>query len=856
MISRMATIETFAMLAVFATGGMMIAMTALVRTPAMTAITGGAAGAAGTAGTARTRSGRRRRQAARRLFAAAAIAALSAWCGGRPAAATQVKIFQTQSAIGFLGGKLAGVSVDALGRMRLAPRAERVAAFSEPFLFSAVALHGRDGDTWAVGTGNSGKVLAVDRAGKVRELFAAPEPEVFALWADPDGTLYAGTSPHGKVYRIAGGKSSVFFDPGELYIWALGRDASGRLLVATGIQGKLFRVDASGHGEVALTVEDTHIRSLLPLPDGDVMVGTAGKGLIVRLGRDGKAHTVYECEEPEVVALAAAPDGNVYAAADASEASLVDLARENGGGEIGGAPGGAVPGAGGAPGARPGGKPAKPQPNAVPEESGDPGAIGSRRGGSAGPRSELLRLAPDGRVESLWTFPTDTVFSLLWQRDRLWVGTGVEGKLFAYAGGQTMEIDGELDDRQVVALLPGDRGPAFATTNGAALYRISAATERHGTYTSATLDAGQLARFGTFRWRGELPPGAELRFAFRTGLSAIPDGTWSEWQTPSPAAGEAAPADAAKAGTGREISLSGLPRGRFVQWRAELRAGGGGGGGDDQSHGRGQESDRGRSPGSPGSPGSPVIHETELSYRQDNLRPRITALAALDPGQILVPATFNPSNQVYEPAHPNRDGIFVPVGTPSGDEGGGRTKPLWKMGFQTLRWSAVDPNEDALVYDLYVRPAGAPDGAGWLKVATDLEEDHYSFDATALPDGLYRFRLVASDRLANDPDAALAAERISEPVVIDHTPPALVSVDRSGGAVRVTLRDALSPIREAVWSVDAAAWKPARAADGLLDGKTETVVIDAPEAQGDHLLLLRVTDAAYNVVTFNLSRGQ
>ena len=42
--------------------------------------------------------------------------------------ATQVKIFQTQSQAGFLAGKLEGVSVDALGRMELAPRVERLAA--------------------------------------------------------------------------------------------------------------------------------------------------------------------------------------------------------------------------------------------------------------------------------------------------------------------------------------------------------------------------------------------------------------------------------------------------------------------------------------------------------------------------------------------------------------------------------------------------------------------------------------------------------------------------------------------------------------------------------------------------------
>jgi hypothetical protein len=751
------------------------------------------------------------------------LALLFAWIAGRAAPATQVKIFQTQSAVGFLGGKLNGISVDALGRMRLAPRAVRVAAIGEPFLFAAVALPGdapgqrpQRPRAWVVGTGNSGKVLAIDGEGRVRELFSAPEPEVFALWADPDGTVFAGTSPHGKVYRIADGKAAAFFDPGETYIWALARDAAGKLLVATGTQGKLYRVDARGHGELAMTAEDTHLRALAPLPGGDVLVGTAGKGLILRLGRDGRARTLFQAEEPEVVSLVTAPDGSTYAALVASEASLVDLGRETAGAGPGGEGGVAVavtpgsPGAAGGSAGRPARKPGKP------EEIGETPSMGSRRPGATGPRSEVVRIHADGRVESLWTFPSDTVFGMLWQNDRLWLATGMEGKLFSYAGGQ-MQLADELEDRQLVALMPGEPGPAFATTNGAALYRVAAETERRGTYSSAALDAAQLARFGSFRWRGDVPEGSKIRFSFRSGMSAFPDDTWSPWIS-APAKGSP---------ESRELSLGELPRGRFVQWRAEL-----------ESDGR--------------LPTSPVLYGTELSYRQENLPPRITSFGALDPGQILVPATFNPTNQVYEPAHPTKEGIFVPVGTPALDEGAGRTKPLWKKGFRTLRWSAVDPNEDQLVFDLYFRPAQAPDAAPWLKVAGDVEDDHYSFDATVLPDGVYRFRLVASDRNANEPEATLSTERISEPVVIDHTPPALVAVERDGKQLRVTVHDAASPIREAVYSVDAANWKPARAADGLLDAQTETVLVDADPASGS-LLLLRVTDAAYNVVTFNLS---
>jgi hypothetical protein len=717
-----------------------------------------------------------------------------------PAGATQVRIFQAQSQAAFMAGTLEGVSVDSLGRVQLAPRVERLASLAEPFLLTA-AVHP---DGWVVGTGNAGKVLKIDRQGKVTELFAAPEPEVFAVWADPDGTVYAGTSPRGKVYRIPPGKDAkgeVFFDPGETYIWALARAADGELLVATGTQGKLFRVDAKGHGEVLYDSDDTHIRSIEPLPDGGVLVGTAGEGLILRVGRDGRARTLYDADEPEVVSLAVAADGTCYAAVTASEASLVDQAKEQ---AAGAAPPGAAakPAASGPPEVTITVEPAAQPPAGVPE---------ARRAKAAATqtRSEVLSISPAGVVESLWTFANDTVYDLLWQDGQLWVATGLEGKLYRWAD-QQMILEKDVDERQIVAVLPGKPGPVFATTNAAALFRVTAGTESAGTYTSAALDADQVARFGTFSWRGELPAKSSARFSFRSGVSAEPDATWSPWSEPR---------------EGSEIALAGVPNGRYVQWRAELRAG------DDAS---------------------PRIYETELSYRQENLRPKIEALTALDPGQILVPANFNPTNQVYEPAHPNREGIFTTLTPAADDEGlGSRTKVLWKLGYQTLRWSASDPNGDDLVYDLSFRPANGGEGK-WLAMVGDLDDDHYSFDALSLPDGIYRFRLRASDRPANDTGTELVAERVSDPVVIDHTPPALIKTEKDkDGTLRVTVRDAVSPLRDAVYSVNAEDWKPVRAADGLLDGRTEVLLI--PPGKAGDLELLRVTDAAHNVVTFNLT---
>lgn len=732
----------------------------------------------------------------KRTFPFTAAAILGAGLVALPAAGTEVKVFQTQSQSGFLAGTLEGVGVDSLGRMELAPRAERVGSLSEPFLLAA-AVHP---DGWVVGTGNAGKVLKVDRRGEVVELFAAPEPEVFAVLADPDGTVYAGTSPRGKVYRIPpGGQAEELFDPGETYIWSLARGAGGALLVATGTQGKVFTVDPKGKGSVLYDSDDTHVRALETLPGGDVLLGTAGEGLVLRLAADGSVRTVYDAEEPEVVSLATAPDGTAYAAVVASESSLVDLSKKP-----------AAASAGAEPGEKESGGAGEPQVTVTVVEGDDstPAFTGSRRPGATGPRSQVLSISPVGVVENLWSFDSETVYDLLWQDGRLWVATGLEGKLFSWADGQ-MLLEKDVDERQVVTLLPGQPRPAFGTTNAAALFRIVEGTEPRGTYTSASLDAGQVARFGSFRWRGDLPKGAGARFAFRTGVSSEPDRTWSEWT---------------EAREGTEISLADLPRGRYVQWRADLEGGRGG--------------------------GSPRLYGVELSYRQENLKPRIDRLVPLQPGQILVPANFNPGNQVFEPAHPNREGIFTTLRPSTGDEdAGSRVKPLWKRGFQTLRWSASDPNQDPLVYELSFRPAES-DGE-WLPVAAELEQDYYGFDATALPDGVYRFRLLASDAPSNDLGQAQAAERVSDSVVIDHTPPELVKVERRGERLEVTVRDAANPLREAVVSRNAEEWKPVPSADGLLDGRTEVLSVEAGEKGG--LLLLRVTDAAHNVITFNLS---
>jgi len=707
-----------------------------------------------------------------------ALGALIALAASLPAAA-EVEIFRVESREGFAKGTLDDVSIDELGSLRLAHHLERKAAIAEPFVFDAAA----HGDGWVLGTGNAGRVVQVDRDGSVEELFATAEPEVFAV-AAAGGTVWAASSPAGKVYRHQDGETEVIFDPEESYVWDLAVTPEGDLLVATGLEGRLYRVSNDGTSELVAEVSDRHLRSIALGPGGAVYAGTAGRGLVLKIARDGSITTLHDGLEPEILSFARADDGTTYFAALASEASLVDLSRA-----------------------------AAAQAQSENAEEGEPAVtvatqetsqtVGSRAGGATGPRSIVYRLE-NGGAEEVTSFDDETVHALAHHGGELWIGTGQEGRLYRWSeDGRRLEAD--LDEAQITALEANGSEMAVVATNGSALYLLEGSLASEGTYTSSVQDAELAADFGLFTWWGEKPAGTAVAFSFRSGLSQVPDATWSSWTEPA---------------EGRELGLEVLPEGQYVQWRAHFKGNGG---------------------------ASPLLSEIELSYRQRNVKPKISSLEVLDPGQILVPSTFNPQNQTFEPWSPNREGIFTTLRSENTQDES-RLQTLWKHGYRTLRWKVEDANEDELSYTLSFRPEG--DSGDWLTIVEELDQPYYSFDEKVLPDGRYRFRLEASDRPKHRKGDALEAAEISPPVVVDHTAPEIVSRERTGNVVEIEVRDAWSPLREAVVSIDAGEWQPALAADGMVDARREVLRVEVPE--GARLVLLRLSDAAWNVVTFNL----
>ena len=139
----------------------------------------------------------------------------------------------------------------------------------------------------------------------------------------------------------------------------------------------------------------------------------------------------------------------------------------------------------------------------------------------------------------------------------------------------------------------------------------------------------------------------------------------------------------------------------------------------------------------------------------------------------------------------------------------------------------------------------------WKLLKGNLHENSFTFDGDVLADGKYYFRVIASDREVNPPPTARDADLISSPVMIDNTPPTVtVGQTRRMGThadIEFEATDTASPLRRCEYSLDAAAWVPLEAADGVIDSHREKFVLPLDNlSPGEHLLVLRAVDSAGN----------
>ncbi|OGD11090.1 MAG: hypothetical protein A2Y86_08425 [Candidatus Aminicenantes bacterium RBG_13_62_12] len=318
---------------------------------------------------------------------------------------------------------------------------------------------------------------------------------------------------------------------------------------------------------------------------------------------------------------------------------------------------------------------------------------------------------------------------------------------------------------------------------------------------SPILDAGALSSWGRITWRGETPSGTSLQLQTRSGNASEPTAAWSEWSPPY------------KKPEGEAI-LS--PGGRYLQFRALFR----------KASGR----------------LGPALRLVEAYYLQANAAPVVKKLEALPPNEVFIKP-------------PETEEVILGSPHPSAGDKMGRTdilislaKKTSRKGFRTLLWEAEDGNGDSLTYSLSVRRAGE---SGWKLLERDWKEAVFALDTVSLPDGVYDFKVVASDKPSNPAGRELQGEKTSLPLTIDNTPPLFrdVTVSRDGTKLKVGFQaeDALSPLLEIKVLVRPLEWLTVFPVDGICDSMQEafSFVLDLP-AGSDDLLTVVALDAHGN----------
>lgn len=695
----------------------------------------------------------------------------------------------------FLAGEADGVSIDADGRVTLARDAELLHEATAPFLWS-LALAG--GALW-IGSGGDGRVFRLEPDGSASTVFEAAEQNVHAVHARGAGEALAGTSPDGALFRVGSGRAERIFDPDDRYIWALAADAAGNRFVATGDAGRIYRLAPDGEASLFHEAEASHVLALAHDTEGNLLAGTGTPGQVLRIGGDGRGFVVLDSPYAEIRALRVAGDGTLYAVA------VGESARRN-------APPPPPPPAG------PSGVPRVTTSTTitavVTADAGRDSATTARRaqtgGATSAGRGAVYRIRADGVWDTVWESSRDTPYDVsIDARGDLLIGTGPSGRIYHVAEDPPrVRLLARAPARQVTSFAAGAGGASYyATANPGKVYRLLPGEGGEGTYVSDVRDARTVARWGALRWLALTPGDSSVRLFTRSGNTSAPNDAWSRWS--------AAYDDA----DGSPISS---PRARYLQWKAELR-----GGAD-----------------------SPTLLSVTGAYLPQNLRPEITRLTVHDPGVAF--------QRPFASGDPPIAGLDDRLETSSGNGDGGAQgdaqqttlgRRVQRRGLRTFVWTARDPNNDTLRFDLLVR---TETDTSWRALRTGIENSIYTWDTTSAPDGTYLVRLVASDAGANAPGAGLVGLAESKPFDVDNSPPRIdvdaPRRDAGGFAVSFVVTDGHSPVRRVEYSLDTARWEVLYPLDGIADSKVERFRLSVDPDRIDRLAI-RATDALGNAAT-------
>ncbi|MGB7265902.1 MAG: hypothetical protein WBC92_10340, partial [Terracidiphilus sp.] len=657
------------------------------------------------------------------------------------------------------------------------------------------------------GTGSPASVLRLGRqpGEKPVTLFESRDLSVQALQIGPDGALYAATVPGGRVYKL---------NPDAV----AKQDESSATVVFDA--EKLDGTSAGQTKSVSSSSQTHYIWDLTFDSSGRLYIATGNPGAVYRVdpSKPGSAPELFfKSDEAHIRTLAWDGKGNLIAGSDGS--GLVYRIDPQGKGyvlfeaprrEITSI---AIGAKGTIYAACVGDKSHNPLPPLPVQGMASititvvqPQSLQAANASASVPEgTEIYALAEGQAPRKVWSSKDDIVYALAARPDGLLAITGNRGHIFRIQDDGSYADIGHLQAQQGLSLAAahGSEGEIIGAGNTGKVFLLGS-TETHA-YASDVLDASAFARFG----RVEIQPGSSgYEILTRTGNVEQPVRGWSDWQP-------------------LQDGSVASPPGRFLQWKAVLHSDG-------------------------------VLGSVGVNYLPVNSAPVIDDMVVV-PGVRYNPQTTSTQNQTVNitfPSSSQSSAVTFDTGSSSSIQA---TKDRTAV---TVRWAAHDDDGDTLVYSLYLR--GDSDHDWWL-LKKGLKEQAYSFNASLVPDGGYRIKVVASDAPSHTPADALTGDKISDRFVIDTTPPAVTNLKAAGQTsvcaglncskpflVSFDAEDATSPIAHAEYSLDAGPWQYIDPVGQLSDSKHEhyefRISVGAESGKiSEHLLTVRAYDRYDNV---------
>jgi hypothetical protein len=703
--------------------------------------------------------------------------------------------WELNSPTDFMTGKLQRLAVSHEGELRLGYGSDKLGEFAKEVWCSIVAPDG----TIYFGTGSPADVYAVGSDGHATKLLETDAIAVTALALDARGNVFAATMAEGKIFKVPRGKDKTGQEFCRLrapYIWALAVDQQDHLLAGTGPDGKIYRVSPDAKIEEWYAAEESNILSLAFDADGALLAGSGDRGLLYRVAGKGQGVVLHEFGEDEIKAIAVS-GRNLFIAANKQK-----VKRPRGPGRQ-----------------RPSAAEFEDLTQRLNNQFGANVALRSDdQGRTTPPEARLANLLAgalyqrnaDGRMDKLADWNDESICGLAVAGDgSVLAAMAGAGRLYRVRDSQHWELLFDFDEQQALTLATRDGRLAFVGTgNVGNSYLVAAQQANDGEFTSEVRDCRFLTTWGNLSWDGA----GAIAVATRTGNTALPDRTWSEWST------------ALTSSPGRVSS----PTARFIQIRAQLA----------------RASD-------------PALRRLSLFYRMQNQKPEIAALEFGEPRKPMMPDRAKSKPGEIKPDAVDTGDVDVaglkPTSSPAAEERKReeqRPKPASPL--LRVHWRASDKDGDALVYRLFYQTQG---DTVWLPVADTRDKPinraDYAWNTESMPDGWYRVKLVASDEESNPAGEALEAEQVSEPLKIDNGRPEItpgLAFDAAGKTLVGTARDALSLVQYLEYSVDGGQWHFFAPRDGLFDDREEPFAVKLDDlTPGPHAVAVRATDENGNI---------